>query len=167
MPEEQDISTIAPQKLMGSFSKNRVLFCIFVAVVAHVCVIGGSSTDFIYYNWINPEAGRVREEARRAAREEEEKKKLEAEEREREAADAAARAAASNAVARADSPAPAPAGTNTAAASTNRVSAEIKSVPAEYRDTKIVRETLEVAPKSAVPKKPDDLGISIEETNPM
>ena len=169
MPEEQDdISNIAPQKLMGSFSKNRVLFCLFAAVVAHICVIGGSSTDFIYYNWINKEAGLAREEARRADREAEEEKERLEEEAEREKFDKAVRAAVSNEqAAAAVEKAAAGGGTNAAAASTNVMSEEMKAVAVEFRNTKIVKETLGVAPKKSIPKKPDNLGISLDETNPM
>ena len=65
MPQlnENGQERVAPQKLMGSFSKNRLILCVLLAVAAHVVVVGGSSLDYIYYNWINPEAGRAREEA--------------------------------------------------------------------------------------------------------
>jgi len=169
MAEEQDdISTIAPQKLIGSFSKNRVLLCIFVAVVAHIFVIGGTSTDFIYYNWINPEAGLAREERLRAEREAEEERAREDEEAKRIEFDKAVRMAVSNEMAAAAAEKAAAEGaTNAPAASTNAVSAEMRAIPAKYRDSKIVKETLQVAPKKEIPKDPDDLGISIQETNPM
>ncbi|NQU20443.1 MAG: hypothetical protein HQ567_04105 [Candidatus Nealsonbacteria bacterium] len=47
---------VSPYKLLDNFSRNRVVACIFLALVIHVTVIGGLSTDYIYRTWINPGA---------------------------------------------------------------------------------------------------------------
>jgi len=56
MPETpNDIENVSPYKLLDGFSKSRVLPCILFALILHVAVIGGLSTEFIYYK-INPDA---------------------------------------------------------------------------------------------------------------
>ncbi len=51
---ENDVENISPYKLLGHFSKSRVVPCVFLAAIIHVGVIGGLSYDFIYHTWINP-----------------------------------------------------------------------------------------------------------------
>jgi hypothetical protein len=108
------------------------------------------STSFIYYNWINPEAGRLLEEAEKKAAEEK----------------AAAAIAAS-----------APA--KPAADGTNKVETVEKKTPAKggesadtqaallekNKDAPIVKEITEKAEPDEIPAQPDGLGISIEETS--
>jgi len=51
-----DADNFSPYKLLRNFSKNRVLPCIFFALVIHVLIIGGTSVNYIYYTWIDPDA---------------------------------------------------------------------------------------------------------------
>ena len=55
MPKEpNDIENLSPYKLLRNFLKNRVLPCFLFALIVHVAVIGGLSTDYIIATWINP-----------------------------------------------------------------------------------------------------------------
>ena len=55
MPEKpNDIENLSPYKLLKNFSKNRVLPCFLLALIVHVAVIGGLSSDYIISTWIDP-----------------------------------------------------------------------------------------------------------------
>jgi len=54
-----DPENISPYKLLDNFSKNRVIPCIILALLIHVVVIGGLSSNYIYTTWIDPSAGEV------------------------------------------------------------------------------------------------------------
>ena len=52
----EDIDDLSPYTLLRNFSRNRVLPCLFLALVIHVLVIGGLSANYIYRTWIDPTA---------------------------------------------------------------------------------------------------------------
>jgi hypothetical protein len=52
----EDIEDLSPYTLLRNFSRNRVLPCLFLALVIHVLVIGGLSANYIYRTWIDPTA---------------------------------------------------------------------------------------------------------------
>jgi hypothetical protein len=66
MEDIDDIQRLAPQKLVGRFGRSPILWCVVIALAAHVVLIGGTSIDYIYYNWVDPEAGRLRKEQEKA-----------------------------------------------------------------------------------------------------
>lgn len=147
MPDTgNDIERLAPQKLLEAFSKGKVIRCIILAVVVHVVVIGGLSTRYIYYNWIDPEAGEALKEAE--AREAEERKQVSA--------------------------APAPAATNTVAVAAKPGTgaprgdgSSDKELLEKHGDKPVVKAITEVATPDEIPKTPTPggLGISLDDTN--
>ncbi len=147
-PTEQNIEDFSPYRLLRNFSKNRVLSCSFLAVIAHVVVIGGLSYEFIYYTWIDPSA------ATKKLAEEEGSAETAAGESETDAdsADASANDSDSSESAAAKKDGDGSAGTKTS----DDVSL----------DAPVVREITEKADPDDIPDNPDDFGISIDDTNP-
>ncbi len=131
----------SPDELLASFSESHVVRWFLVALLIHAVVIGGMSVGTIR-DWADPEGAKARKEAAIAAAK----------------AAAPAEAAAAPATdqekptqAAADSPGQA----NPAAATT---AADAK--------TPIEKATTESAKPEEIPSAPDDLGLSIEDTNP-
>lgn len=156
MPEakdNQELEELAPQKLLGTFSKNRVGTCLVIASALHVLVIGGTSLDYVYYNWINKAAGEAR-----AKRLVEEKAKLRLKKK---SAAATVPGSSTNAVAAGD----VPSGTDTNAADVD-VDDE-KAMMDKYKDSPVVKRVTDTAKPDEIPPKPDDLEISVEDTNPF
>jgi len=141
--KDNDVDRFAPQKLLDEFTKSRIVLCVALALAVHVVLIGGSSLEYVYFNWINRDAGIAREEAKKA--ELEAKKKAE-----REAA-AAARAAKSKTSEKAAEKKPGAEDTD-------------EEMIEKHKDSTVVKEITETATPDEIPDKPDDLGISIEET---
>lgn len=144
----EDIQKLAPQKLMGDFSKNRILLCIAVAVVVHVVIIGATSVNYIYYEWINPEAGKERAERLK---------------QEKEAAQEANNKGAPTVQS------PAASGTNAsqkASAKEGEDSEEHKALMDKHKASAVVKRITEKPKPEEIPKEPDNLSISIEGTNP-
>ena len=146
MPEtDYDIERLAPQKLLERFSKGRVLLCLVAAIVLHVVIIGGLSTRYIYYNWINPEAGVAREEAAKKA------------------AEKAASLAAGEAIGTATATdTNSTAKSQTSAAGDDATQQELLE---KHKSAPVVKAITEAAAPDEIPTEPDSLGISIEDTN--
>lgn len=53
-PTSENAEDVSPYKLLQNFSKSRLLWCLFLALLIHVAVIGGLSTNYIYRTWIDP-----------------------------------------------------------------------------------------------------------------
>lgn len=144
MPDtDKDIERLAPQKLLERFSRGRILLCLGAAALLHVVIIGSLSTSYIYYNWINPEAGIAREEAAKKA------------------AEGTTDEAATPAKAKA-------ADTNQVAESKPKDDDSGKSqaqLLEEHKDSPVVKAITEKAKPEEIPAEPDSLGISIEDTN--
>ncbi len=88
-----DMRRVAPDQLVTNFSHSRLYLGLFLALVIHAVVIGGTSVQYVMDTWIDPEAAIAREEARK----DEEKQKQLADKKAREAdakADAEAKAKA-------------------------------------------------------------------------
>jgi hypothetical protein len=151
IPTDQNIEEFSPYRLLRNFSKNRVLPCIFAAVIAHVVVIGGLSYEFIYYTWIDPSAAT---------------KKLAGEEGSAETAadESAANPADANS---ADASANGDDSSESAAAKKDGDgSAGTKTSDDARLDAPVVRGITDKADPDEIPDKPDDFGISIDDTNP-
>jgi len=64
MPDTPDhVENLSPHKLLRNFSRNRLLPCLFLALLGHVAVIGGLSVDYIHRTWIDPAAESPDQEA--------------------------------------------------------------------------------------------------------
>ena len=143
----------APGKLLAIFTNTRIMNYLVMAVVIHVVVIGALSVNYLLDKAFP---------SRVADRERVEKERQDAEkkaEEDKRAAAAAARAPA------ATSNAPA-AGTNVAQAAAAVIGAAAAAAMAGV-DTNhpIIKETTEAAAPNELPKA-NDLGISINDTNP-
>jgi hypothetical protein len=146
--ELPEVEKVSPEKLLAGFARGRIALWVAVAVVAHVLLIGGTSTGYIRDRWVDPEGAQVR--------------KAKAQEIVAAAKKAAAKAAAA-AAPKTKPVAAAASATNTApvaAASTNEPVAG-RSV----QDTPVMQRITATATTNELPKPGDDLGISIRDTN--
>jgi hypothetical protein len=141
-----DMERLAPQKLLEPFAKGKVIRFVILAVVIHVVVIGAFSTRYVYYNWIDREAGKALKEAEAL------------EVAERKAGPATAAPIATNRAA-------APAAPKGSAPQTTGTSD--KELVEKHGDKPVVKAITEAASPDEIPKAPtpDGLGISLEDTN--
>lgn len=136
MTEVNEIMRFVPQKLLQGFSKGNVMRAIVAALILHVVIIGGFSVNFIYYHWLNPEAGEAREAAAKAR-----------------AADAAPAASSRPDAAPA---AKVPAGQDPAGT-------DDQTLLDERKDSAIVRQITESAQPGEIPTLPGEGGISFDD----
>ncbi|NQT94448.1 MAG: hypothetical protein HQ559_16955 [Lentisphaerae bacterium] len=136
---EKDTDRFAPQALLAEFTKNRIVRCLAIALAVHVVIIGGSSLDYVYFSWINPEAGRAREEAQKKARE-------------------AEAAKARGEVTQPSSPA------ENGKAGTAKTGSDQETIE-KNKTNPVIQEITETANPEDIPDRPEDLGISIDETS--
>ncbi|MDA0321573.1 MAG: hypothetical protein O2923_02495 [Verrucomicrobia bacterium] len=140
---DEDIENIAPQKLLVNFTENRTLKCLGLAAAIHVLVLCGSSPRYIY-EAINPEAKKVR-----LAREDSDKLKDMNEKIDRESPAAKlAREKREAEKSKAD------------AASTDGEADTME----KRMQTDAYKETVEKAAADEIPSEPEDIGISLEDT---
>lgn len=139
-PSDETVARLSPDDLVASFAGSRLSGWLLVALAAHAVVIGVFSLGTIR-DLLDPEGAAARKAASAGAGT---------------TADAAAQPAAS-----------APAGT-TAPPTAPETPAAMPAAPAapERGTTPIERATTEAAKPGEIPQQPDDLGISIEDTNP-
>jgi len=142
----QRAGAMSPQKLLVGFSKDRIIFWITIAVGVHIVLISALSLGYIRDRWIDPEGAVERKAAALAASEALKKE-----------------AAAAKAV----RPAVSPSATTSAVAkvtssSSNGTTAQILD---ERKDSPVVKRITEKAQPGEIPVKPDDLGISISDTD--
>jgi Skp family chaperone for outer membrane proteins len=159
---QEDIEKIAPQTVVGSFAKGRTGMAWLAAIAFHVVVIGGTSLDYIYYEWVNPQAGEQRRQEQEAKRKADLEAKRKAEQKKADDA----RAAETKAAEKLKKPdAKAPAATEKAAESEadKTQSEEIE----KHKEAKVVKEVTEKASPKEIPKVPDDIGIDVKDTNPF
>lgn len=134
-----DVENLSPYRLLSNFSKNRVVPCIVLALVIHLLVIGASSANYIYHTWIDPAAkpedSAKAEQAGESPDRQPEAKTPDAEE--------AAKAAGAD---KAGDPSKSPA-------------------TAEGQDAPVVQRITETPKPGETPADPDDIGISLEDTN--
>ena len=131
---EEDVDKLSPQKLLKNFTQNRVLLCLGIALAAHVIVFCGTSPRYIYEG-INPEA-----KARR----------IEREQKEAQVALNARLAAGMG---------------SGATGEVAQASSESKEVTdAERKESAIYKEITEEADAEEIPRVPDDIDISLEDT---
>lgn len=127
---------------VAGFSQTRTGMWIGVSLLLHIVLITGTSLGFIRDTWIDPEA---------------------AKERKAKAAEAAKAAATQPTAATkpASGAAGAPAAANGKAGTSGTGDANLDAA----KDTPVVKRATETAKQSEIPNKPDDLGISLDDTN--
>jgi hypothetical protein len=149
----EDYSRHSPDKLLTGFTKGRMVLWVVVAVAAHVIFVVITSLGSIRDRWIDPEGAAARKAAMEAARK---------------AAQTVAAPAKVAPTAVADTnAAPSVAATN-APAKSNAVPATVKGqeeIPDDRRNTPVVNRITEAAKPQEIPSQPNELGISIDETN--
>jgi hypothetical protein len=138
----------SPQAQLTGFTNSKFALWLGAALIIHVLVIGALSMGYIRDTWIDPEGAKARKEAMAAAAKAEAEKNA--------PKPPAPAATATNAVAPATNAAP-----TTAAPATNTLA----GIPDERKNTAVVKEITAVAPTNEIPKSPDDLGLSIKDTN--
>ena len=127
---------VSPDDLLADFSTSHIVRWFLVALLLHAVVIGGFSIGTIR-DALDPEGAKARKEA----------------------ALAAAKAAATPAATA--EPATAPSAATPAAAAPEATAATKPDAP----QTPIEKATTEAAKPDEIPDAPDDLGLSIEDTN--
>jgi len=150
---DQTLLPYSADKLLVNFTQSRFSLYLLAAVVIHVIFIAVTSVGYINDRWIDPEGAALR------------KAELEAAQSNKMAAAAAlplpGTGSASN-LASVGAPASnAPAGTGGVAAAAGG-----NNAPADRTNTAIMKQITETATPSEIPKAPDELGISIQDTNP-
>ena len=147
--KEQAVIEHSPDKLLEGFSKGRILLWATVAVVIHVVLIGSTSIGYIRDQWIDPDGATARKQA------------------------AAAVVAAATPVAKKQpakqvvepQKAPSPAPENSAATPPPAPGGTDAKLLEEHKDAPVVKRITDKPAPGEQPKAPDDIGISIEETN--
>ncbi|MFM8634252.1 MAG: hypothetical protein ACKOEX_05515 [Planctomycetia bacterium] len=135
-PAETRIDRLSPDSLVATFSQSHLLRWFLLAFLIHAIVIGGLSIGNIR-DLLDPEGAKARKEAAIAA------------------------AKATPQPTATATPAPA----SPVAESTATTTATTTAKPAA-EPSPIEKATTEVAKPGEIPKSPDDLGLSIEDTNP-
>jgi len=138
--DPQGIERFAPDKLLGGFSRTRIYWYFVIAVAIHLVATAATSVGYIRDRWIDPEGA-----ARRKA------EQIEA--RKTEEARLATPGVERRAPAKAETP--------------KAPDAKGKAEPPDEarRKAPVVKEITDLPKKGEIPKQPDDLGISIDETN--
>ena len=141
----QRSGAMSPQKLLVGFSKDRIIFWITIAVGVHIVLISVLSLGYIRDRWIDPEGAVERKAAALAASE------------------ALKKEAAAAKVVR---PVVAPsAATSAVAKATSTSTGTPAQILEDRKDTPVVKRITEKAQPGEIPVKPDDLGISISDTD--
>ena len=137
MEQTQDSLNTAPEKLVRGFTSTRIMFWVIVAVAMHIAFAAATSVDYIRDTWIDPEGAAQRKAA----------------------ADAAANTEPEQPAAPVTPPAPSETGAVSASATGEAALLE------QRKDTPIVEAVTELPAEDEIPRHPDDLGISISDTN--
>jgi hypothetical protein len=137
-PASRAAEQVSPDDLLGGFSQGTLLRWLLAALLIHAVVIGGLSIGTIR-DWADPEGAKARREALAAAA--------------KSAAPPQAAAPQGEAPPVTPSATPAP--------------AEPTAAKPAAPQTPIEKATTEAARPDEIPAAPDDLGLSIEDTNPQ
>jgi hypothetical protein len=147
MPEHTpELKQLVPEKLSVTFSRSRIVHCLLLAIGVHLVLMALTSVGYVRDTWIDPEGAARRKAERLAAKKAEEEG----------AAPAPATGAGPGKPGTAAEP-----GT---AATAGKTPEEIEM--AKRKDAPVIKDITAKAKKGEIPKQPDDLGISIEDTNP-
>ena len=139
-------------KLLRSFKQSSFTLALLVSLGIHVLFIGGTSVGYIMDHWVNPEAAKQRKAEALALKQAADKSNL------------LAKATTSTNV-------PAPAGGAAATAAVSNAPAAGASAAAtndlSRTNTAMMKQITETAKPEEIPPAPNDLGISIQDTNPQ
>jgi len=146
----QNVVVMSPQKLLSGFSKDRIIFWLAIAAAIHVVLIGLLSLGYIRDRWIDPEGAVERKAAVLAAQE----------------------ALKKATVAKVVRPPLSTGIVNQAAAATSEVAkttgistGTTEQILEARKNSPIVKRITEKAKPDEIPAQPNDLGISIGDTN--
>ncbi len=146
-----EFQRLSPDKLTVTFSRSRISRWVLLAIAAHLLLVAATSVTYVRDRWVDPE-GAARRKAERLA-----------------AAKAGARAPATEAApgTAADGAKGTPQPTTQTAPGTGTAAAR---TPQEQEMEKrkgapVIQQITEKAKKDDIPREPDDIGISIDETN--
>lgn len=164
-----ELERINPDKLVGNFGQSGITRFLAIAVALHLVVLGATSLGYMYeqyLQWFDPPAYaayvQAQADAKKAA----------------EAADTPTSGTPGTPAAAGTTPGTTPAdgtspsnGTSSAPATNGQAAAPaaqtgMEGIPEDKRDNPVVKAITETAKPDEIPKKPDDLGISIQDTNP-
>jgi len=134
--EPQGIEHFSPDRLLTGFSKTRVLRYFAIAVAIHLVATAATSIGYIRDRWIDPEGA-----ARRKAEQLEARK-----------------ADAQNPKSKVESPRP-------DAPRPEPKEGKVSAPEDARKKAPVMKEITDLPKKGEIPKQPDDLGISIDETN--
>ena len=162
MDINQSPDQYAPDKLLVFFKHSRFTLALLVSLGLHVVVIGGTSAGYITDRWIYPEGA-----AQRKAKAQALQQAAAASNEQARALAAAATNTASGTVSNA--PGQTAGATNSPGRSTSNAPAatSAKTNDLSLTNTAIMKQITEVAKPDEIPPAPDDLGLSIKDTNPQ
>ncbi|GDY12160.1 hypothetical protein LBMAG53_10380 [Planctomycetota bacterium] len=83
--DSAELQDLQPEQVLKNFSKFPIILFFVVSLSLHVVVIGGTSTRFIWDKYVDPTGAKLREEAKKKAKEDAERAVLEAEKKAKEA----------------------------------------------------------------------------------
>jgi cytoskeletal protein RodZ len=155
MDINQSLEQYVPDKLLGSFKHSSFTLALLISLGIHLAAIGGTSVGYITDRWVDPEGAKQR--------------KIEAQARLQAAAASnlvGKAAAVSNVPSGTVSNAPAPAGAAPGAAAVTSAPAAATN-ELNRTNTAIMKQLNETAKPEEIPSAPNDLGISIKDTNPQ
>ena len=161
-PIPQNMSQFSSGKPIAGFQKTRTGFWITISFALHVLLISALSYQYIFDTWIDPEGAKKRQLA-----EEEAKAAQAAALRDKPAAPKTASPTTAASPTAATSPT-APAASSaapTAAASAAPVKPSNPEIPAGKENTPVVKSITATAKPGEIPKVPDDIGLSLDDTN--
>lgn len=159
MDTNTSLEQYMPDKLLGLFKHSSFTLALIISLGIHLVAIGGTSVGYITDRWVDPEGAKQRKLEAQAS--------LQA-------------AAASNLLGKATTATNVPAGTlSNAPAATGAATgaapgaAKGSATPAaatndpNRTNSAIMKQLNETAKPDEIPRSPDDLGISIKDTNPQ
>ena len=135
----QDLQRLVPEKLTATFSRSRIFPCLLIAVAVHIVLLVATSVVYVRDTWIDPEGAARRKTAKKADGE----------------------AAAPN-----PQPKPAAAGEAAPKSRTGAAKTAHEAEMDKRKDAPVIKGITAKAKKDEIPKEPDGLGITIDETNP-
>jgi hypothetical protein len=143
---------VAPEKLLRGFTATRSAGWIGVALVIHIVVIGLMSVGYVRDRWIDPEGAALRKAAAAAK------------------AEAVRAAQAASAAQPSVAPAPLAGATGavrsavSAPAASNATERSEAALLQARTNTPVGRAVTEAAKPGEIPRQPDDLGLSLQDT---
>ncbi len=156
METKPTLEQYVPDKLLGSFKHSSFALALVISLGIHLVAIAGTSTGYIVDRWVDPEGAKQRKVEAQA--------RLQAEATSNQLAKTAA--SATNAPAGTVSNAPPAATPATGAVASAAAPAAPATNDLARTNTVMMKQLSETAKPEEIPSTPNDLGISIKDTNP-